>query len=127
MTLCSGLLCVCLFVPGVWWIGVDPGGLHPSGPRKSSGLGHVCVPFLLPYHHSLVLHIYYWHKPKQHLAWLGKKHNFMFFEDNYDNNIEFSEVPQYYHPVPPQNFFVQSLVSQTNINSNVDPDILIVY
>lgn len=38
---------------GVWWVGLDPGGINPRKPGKPSGLGDVRLRLLLRYDLSL--------------------------------------------------------------------------
>lgn len=45
---------------GVWWFGVDPGGVDPCDPSKPSRMGDVCLHLLLCHDLSLDDHVCCW-------------------------------------------------------------------
>lgn len=51
---------------------MDPGGVHTRLPRQPSGLGHVCVYFLLRGDHALFLHLHFRPQSEENLEFLGK-------------------------------------------------------
>lgn len=52
-------------VSGVWWSGVDPGGVHPRDPAQPSGMGDVCLRLLLRHDLPLDDHLHSWMPQEQ--------------------------------------------------------------
>lgn len=51
---------------------MDPGGVHTRLPGQPSGLGHVCVHFLLRDDHALLLPLHFRPQPEEDLEFLGR-------------------------------------------------------
>lgn len=49
-----------LFCPGVWWFGVDPGGVDPHQPREPFGVGDVRLGLLLRHDPPVDDHVCCW-------------------------------------------------------------------
>lgn len=50
---------------------MDPGGIHKRLPGQPSGLGHVCVHFLLRDDHVVLLHLRFRTQPEKDLEFPG--------------------------------------------------------